>query len=66
MHNFRLMNIVLGESENWFPCCVNEHFCNSTLTGSRALLLSYGDTRHYLCVPVTDLNWVLILRITKE
>jgi hypothetical protein len=56
MHNIRLMNIALGESENWFPCCINEHFCNSTLTGSRELLLSYGDTQHYLCVPVTDLN----------
>jgi len=49
MRNFSLMNIALGESENWFPCSINEHFCNSTLTVSRALLLSYGDTALSVC-----------------
>jgi hypothetical protein len=65
MHNFRLINIALGESENCVPCYVNEHVCNSTLTGSLALLLSCGETQHYLCVPVTDLNYAVILRIAK-
>jgi hypothetical protein len=51
MYNFRLVKIVLGESDEWFPCCINEHFCKSTLTGSRALLRSCSDTQ-VLCVGV--------------